>query len=36
VLIILMAPSMMQLSEFLNPADGNSPLAGNEVINTSQ
>lgn len=34
VLIILMAPSMMQLSEFLNPANGQSPLAGNETIST--
>jgi tight adherence protein C len=34
VLIILMAPSMMQLSEFLDPAGGTNPLANNETIST--
>jgi tight adherence protein C len=34
VLIILMAPTMMQLSEFLDPAGSANPLAGNETIDT--
>jgi tight adherence protein C len=34
VLIILMSPAMLQLSEFLNPASGSNPLANNETINT--
>jgi hypothetical protein len=34
VLIILMSPAMLQLSEFLNPNNANNPLANNETIST--
>ena len=34
VLIILMSPAFLQLSEFLNPQNANNPLANNESIDT--
>jgi tight adherence protein C len=34
VLIILMSPAFLQISEFLNPANPNNPLTGNETIST--
>jgi tight adherence protein C len=34
VLIILMSPAFLQLSEFLNPQNANNPLANNETIDT--
>ena len=36
VLIILMAPSFMELSEFLSPSNADNPLANNEVIETGR
>jgi hypothetical protein len=32
VLIILMSPAFLQISEFLNPNNPNNPLTGNESI----
>src|SRR5688572_30694303 len=34
VLIILMSPAFLQISEFLNPGNPNNPLTGNEAIST--
>jgi tight adherence protein C len=34
VLIILMSPAFMQISEFMNPANPNNPLTNNESIST--
>jgi tight adherence protein C len=34
VLIVLMSPAFLQISEFLNPANPNNPLTGNETIST--
>ena len=34
VLIILMSPALLQVSEFLNPENGNNPLANNGTLNT--
>jgi tight adherence protein C len=34
VLIILMSPAFLQLSDFLNPQNANNPLAGNQTIDT--
>jgi hypothetical protein len=34
VLIILMSPAFLQLSEVLNPQNANNPLANNESIST--
>lgn len=34
VLIILMSPAFMQISEFMNPANSNNPLTNNESIST--
>jgi tight adherence protein C len=36
VLIILMSPSMMQLSDFLNPENPDNPLTNNETISTAR
>lgn len=36
VLIILMAPSFMQLGEFLSPSNSDNPLANNETIQTGR
>jgi hypothetical protein len=36
VLIILMSPAFLQLSEFLNPQNTDNPLANNETISTSR
>jgi tight adherence protein C len=36
VLIVLMAPSIMQLSQFLNPNDENSPLADIELMSADE
>jgi hypothetical protein len=36
VLIILMSPSMMQLSDFLNPENPDNPLTSNETISTTR
>jgi tight adherence protein C len=34
VLIVLMSPAFLQLSEFLDPQNANNPLANNETIST--
>jgi len=36
VLILLMSPAFMELSEFFNPADGSNPLSGNGSISTGR
>ena len=36
VLIILMSPAFLQISDFLNPNNPNNPLAGNETISTQR
>jgi len=36
VLIILMSPAMLQVSDFLNPKNGNNPLASNDTISTQR
>jgi tight adherence protein C len=36
VLIILMSPAFLQISEFLNPDNRNNPLAGNDGISTQR
>ena len=36
VLIILMSPAMLQISDFLNPKNGSNPLAGNDTLSTRQ
>src|SRR5262249_42300362 len=36
VLIILMSPALLQVSEFLNPDNRNNPLANNETIGTQR
>jgi len=36
VLIILMSPAMLQISDFLNPKNGNNPLAGNDTLSTQR
>jgi tight adherence protein C len=36
VLIILMTPALLQVSEFLNPENGNNPLANNGSISTER
>jgi tight adherence protein C len=36
VLIVLMTPAFLQLSEFLNPQNPNNPLANNETISTQR
>jgi tight adherence protein C len=36
VLIILMSPAMLQISEFMNPDNRNNPLANNETIGSQR
>jgi hypothetical protein len=36
VLIVLMSPAFLQISEFLNPQNGDNPLANNGTINTQR
>jgi tight adherence protein C len=36
VLIILMSPALLQVSEFLNPQNPNNPLTGNNTISTQR
>ena len=36
VLIILMSPAFLQVSEFLNPKNPNNPLAGNDTFSTQR
>jgi tight adherence protein C len=36
VLIVLMSPALMQVSDFLNPKNPNNPLANNETIGTQR
>ena len=36
VLIILMSPAFLQVSEFLNPKNPNNPLAGNDSFSTQR
>jgi hypothetical protein len=36
VLIVLMSPALLQVSEFLNPQNGENPLANNGTISTQR
>jgi hypothetical protein len=36
VLIILMSPAMLQITEFMNPANRNNPLADNDRLGTER